>query len=175
MHCQGLIQRFINWNLIRDPNDTNSVDKRNRIDIGTSLGNRGADQEGFYANAVYTHKLFEHLFDDFRQPGADNVRQPKRRWVVGKEVKTAQEPEGRRYGPAIFRTHYTSHRYPPHIDSVRCAKKRTNYAVYRFEHQFAGILLFSKTPRMARTIPKSFCNNCLWTPGNPTLYCDGHL
>src|SRR6185295_12644077 len=57
-HCHGLIQRFINWGLIRDPNDTNSVDKRNRIDIGTSLGNRGANQEGFLEHAVYTHKLF---------------------------------------------------------------------------------------------------------------------
>ena len=170
-HCQGLIQRFINWGLIRDPNDTNSTDKRNRIDIGTSLGNRGADQAGFLQHAVYTHKLFEHLFDDFDNP-VQTLYATLAALGVSKEVKTAQEPDGRRYGPAIFRTHYTNHRYPPHIDSVRLREKRTNYAVHRFEHQFAGILCLQNAAHGGRNA-ETILHNCLWTPEiQPTIAAD---
>ena len=56
------------------------------------------------------------------------------------EVKTAREPDGSRYGPAIFRVHYETHSYKPHIDHVKYREQRTNYDVYRFEHQFAGVL-----------------------------------
>jgi hypothetical protein len=161
-HGQGLIQRFINWGLIRDPNDTNSADKRMRIDIGTSLGNRGNDQEGFLRHAVYTHKLFAHLFDDFTDP-VKTLYDQLAALAGDKEVKTAREPDGRLYGPAIFRNHYTSHRYPPHIDSVRLREKRTNYAVHRFEHQFAGILCFQNAAH-GDHVSETILHNCLWTP-----------
>jgi hypothetical protein len=38
----GLIQRFLRWGLMRDPTVLNAADGRKRIDIGTSLGNRGS-------------------------------------------------------------------------------------------------------------------------------------
>jgi hypothetical protein len=160
-HCAGLVKRFIQWGLMRDSLDFNSADKRTRIDIGTSLGNRGSDKDGFLAHAVGTHELFPHLFAGFVDP-VKTMYDALAALAPGKEVKTAREPDGRLYGPAIFRIHYTTHSYIPHIDSVRLREKRTNYAVYRFEHQFAGILCLQNAlhgERSAQTI----VHNCLWT------------
>ncbi|MEZ4863058.1 MAG: hypothetical protein R3C14_17190 [Caldilineaceae bacterium] len=159
--CHGLVQRFIQWGLMRDPIDSNSADKRTRIDIGTSLGNRGNDKDKFLSHAVGTHELFPHLFSGFTDP-VKTMYDALAALSPGKEVKTAREPDGRLYGPAIFRIHYTTHSYIPHIDSVRLREKRTNYAVYRFEHQFAGILCLQNAlhgERSAQTI----VHNCLWT------------
>lgn len=159
--CSALIRRFIGWGLMRDPKDVNSADKRTRIDIGTSLGNRGHDQEDFLNRAVGTHELFAHLFADFVDP-VKVMYDALAALANGKAVKTAYEPDGRQYGPAIFRIHYTTHSYVPHIDSVRLREKRTNYAVYRFQHQFAGILCLQNAlhgERSAQTI----VHNCLWT------------
>lgn len=159
--CAGLVKRFVQWGLMRDPIDFNSADKRTRIDIGTSLGNRGQDQDGFLAHAVGTHELFPHLFAGFTDP-VQTMYDALSALAPGKAVKTAYEPDGRQYGPAIFRIHYTTHSYIPHIDSVRLREKRTNYAVYRFEHQFAGILCLQNAlhgERSAQTI----VHNCLWS------------
>ena len=159
--CAGLVKRFVQWGLMRDPNDGNSADKRTRIDIGTSLGNRGQDKDGFLAHAVGTHELFPHLFSGFTDP-VKTMYDALAALAPGKSVQTAHEPDGRRYGPAIFRIHYTTHSYIPHIDSVRLREKRTNYAVYRFQHQFAGILCLQNAlhgERSAQTI----VHNCLWS------------
>lgn len=159
--CAALVKRFVQWGLMRNPNDVNSADKRTRIDIGTSLGNRGNDKEDFLSHAVGTHELFPHLFAGFTDP-VKTMYDALSALAPGKEVKTAREPDGRLYGPAIFRIHYTTHSYIPHIDSVRLREKRTNYAVYRFEHQFAGILCLQNAlhgERSAQTI----VHNCLWT------------
>lgn len=159
--CAGLVKRFIQWGLMRDPKDANSADKRTRIDIGTSLGNRGVDQDGFLDHAVGTHELFPHLFSGFTDP-VKTMYDALAALSPGKTVQTAHEPDGRRYGPAIFRIHYTTHSYIPHIDSVRLREKRTNYAVYRFQHQFAGILCLQNAlhgERSAQTI----VHNCLWS------------
>lgn len=159
--CAGLVKRFVQWGLMRDPYDLNSADKRTRIDIGTSLGNRGRDKEAFLAHAVGTHELFLHLFSGFTDP-VKTMYEALAALSPGKTVQTAHEPDGRRYGPAIFRIHYTTHSYIPHIDSVRLREKRTNYAVYRFQHQFAGILCLQNAlhgERSAQTI----VHNCLWT------------
>lgn len=159
--CAGLVKRFVQWGLMRDPNDANSADKRTRIDIGTSLGNRGQDKDGFLAHAVGTHELFPHLFSGFTDP-VKTMYDALAALAPGKRVQTAHEPDGRRYGPAIFRIHYTTHSYIPHIDSVRLREKRTNYAVYRFQHQFAGILCLQNAlhgERSAQTI----VHNCLWS------------
>ncbi len=158
--CATLVKRFVQWGLMRDPNDVNSADKRTRIDIGTSLGNRGHDKEGFLNHAVGTHELFPHLFSGFTDP-VKTMYDALSALAPGKEVKTAREADGRLYGPAIFRIHYTTHSYIPHIDSVRLREKRTNYAVYRFQHQFAGILCLQNAlhgERSAQTI----VHNCLW-------------
>ena len=160
--CAGLIQRFLGWGLMRDPLDVNSADKRKRIDIGTSLGNRGHDKDAFLAHAVGTHEFFPHLFSGF----ADPVRcmyDALAGLANNKAVKTAYEPDGRQYGPAIFRIHYETHSYAPHIDSVRYRENRTNYAVYRFAHQFAGILCFQNAKHGVRSA-QTIVHRCLWTP-----------
>lgn len=160
--CRGLIQRFIGWGLMRDPADTNSADQRTRIDIGTSLGNRGDNKEAFLQHAVQTHELFRHLFTGFDNP-VDTIYAALSELAVDKEVKVAQEADGRLYGPAIFRIHYETHSYKPHIDHVSLREKRFNYAVSRFDHQFAGILCFQNATQHGRAA-QTILHRCLWTP-----------
>ena len=103
-HCQGLIGRFIDRGLMRDPNDAEAAlkDNRTRIDIGTSLANRGSDKEAFLSHAEGTRALYETLFEGYDDPVKllygvlDTLAGEKR-------AMTAQEPDGRQYGPAIFR------------------------------------------------------------------------
>ncbi|MFN8445431.1 MAG: hypothetical protein U0175_31870 [Caldilineaceae bacterium] len=161
-HCAGLLRRFQGWGLIHDGLAFNSADKRTRIDIGTSLGNRGHDKEAFLSHAPYTHDLFPKLFADFDDP-VKTMYDALAALANDKVVTTAYEPDGRRYGPAIFRVHYETHSYIPHIDSVRLREKRTNYAVYRFEHQFAGILCLQNA-RQGEHSAQTIIHRCLWTP-----------
>ena len=160
-HCAGLIRRFIGRNLMRDPTDTESDDTRTRIDIGTSLGNRGNDKEDFFQHAVRTHELFEHLFDGFDNP-VNVIYDSLSALANGKRTITAREPDARLYGPAIFRIHYTLHTYVPHIDHVSLREKRFNYAVSRFEHQFAGVLCFQNAAQ-AGPATQAILHRCLWT------------
>ena len=81
----------------------------------------------------------------------------------GKEVKTAYEPDGRPYGPAIFRIHYEGQRYKPHIDHVVLREGRTDYSVYRFKHQFAGVLCLQNADGRGPGT-QSILHQCLWTP-----------
>lgn len=161
--CQRLIQRFISRGLMPDPqNAVTSTEPRKRIDIGTSLGNRGDDREAFFSHAAETNGLFKTLFDGFKDPVAV-LYQSLSAVAAGKTVLGACEPDGRRYGPAIFRIHYGDHAYAPHFDSVRLREKRANYAVSRFQHQFAGILcLQNDSPDGGST--QSILHRCLWTP-----------
>ena len=160
--CQDLIQRFTDWGLMRDPTNTNSADKRTRIDIGTSLGNRGHDKAAFLKHAQATKNLFSHLFTGFDDP-VETLYRALADLAGKKTVKVAQEDDGRPYGPAIFRIHYETHSYKPHIDHVSLREKRFNYAVTRFEHQFAGILCFQNASQHGRAA-QTILHNCLWTP-----------
>jgi hypothetical protein len=161
--CDGLIERFIARGMMPDPADPNGPPPvGTRVDIGTSLGNRGADQEAFLAHAAETHVLFQTLFDGFENPVA-TIYDALARLAVGKRVEVAREPDGRRYGPAIFRIHYGGHSYKPHIDHVTLREKRFNYAVTRFECQFAGVLLFRNAVHEG-TSTQSILHRCLWTP-----------
>lgn len=160
--CAGLIRRFMRWGLMRDPIALNAADQRKRIDIGTSLGNRGHDKAAFLDHAEGTHEFFPHLFAGFTDP-VQTLYNALQALSPGKEVKTARELDGRLYGPAIFRIHYESHSYPPHIDSVKLRERRTDYAVYRFEHQFAGILCFQNAKHGERSA-QTIIHRCLWTP-----------
>jgi hypothetical protein len=133
-----------------------------RIDIGTSLGNLGGDRERFLRHAVGTHELFRTLFDGFRNP-VDVIYQSLAALAIGKKVTVACEPDGRRYGPAIFRIHYSDHAYRPHIDHVVLREKRFNYAVSRFQHQFAGVLCLQNDAREGGST-QAILHRCLWTP-----------
>ena len=160
-HCQGLIDRFTNMGLMRDEADSNSADKRTRIDIGTSLGNRGSDKLSFLSHAETTHQLFQFLFDGFDNP-VDLIYESLSALSPGKEVKVAREPDGSLYGPAIFRVHYETHSYKPHIDSVKYREKRTDYSVYRFEHQFAGVLCVQNADANGKGA-QAILHRCLWS------------
>ena len=129
VQCQGLIERFTDMGLMRDEAEVNSADKRTRIDIGTSLGNRGSNKPRFLAHAKETRRLFSFLFDGFDNP-VSLIYESLSALSPGKEVKVAREPDGALYGPAIFRVHYETHSYKPHIDHVKYREQRTNYAVY---------------------------------------------
>ena len=159
--CSGLIDRFTNMGLMRAEADINSADRRTRIDIGTSLGNRGVDKSKFLAHAETTEHLFKFLFDGFANP-VDLIYDSLTALSPGKEVKVAREPDGSRYGPAIFRVHYETHSYKPHIDHVKYREQRTDYSVYRFEHQFAGVLCVQNADENGRGT-QAILHRCLWS------------
>lgn len=160
--CQDLIQRFIERGLMRDPAEKATDDAPARIDIGTSLGNKGRDKESFLHHAADTHALFETLFDGYDNP-VHLMYKVLADLAGKKQVRVAQEPDGRQYGPAIFRVHYGGHTYKPHIDHVTLREKRFDYAVSRFEHQFAGVLCFQNAVFKGRST-QAILHRCLWTP-----------
>jgi hypothetical protein len=161
--CAGLIRRFIERGLMPDPEEhIRTADPRTRVDIGTSLGNLGADKEVFLNHAVGTHELFQTLFDGFTDP-VRLMYDALSELAVGKQVRVAREPDGRLYGPAIFRVHYGGHTYKPHIDHVVLRENRTNYAVYRYSHQFAGILCVQNATLEGQST-QAILHRCLWTP-----------
>ena len=92
-NCSELIQRLIDEGLLYDPDlpippkfqkqsipegyyregssavpslawDEQKVTGKSRIDIGSSLGYRGSDQDAFFAHSAETNELFERLFAD---------------------------------------------------------------------------------------------------------------
>ena len=158
--CEGLIRRFVERNLMKDPEEFRPGD-RTRIDIGTSLGNRGNDREGFLTHSAATRELFSTLFEGLRDP-VGLVYDYLQQLGGDKKVMTAREPDGRRYGPAVFRVHYESHSYKPHIDHVTLREKRFDYAVTRFEHQFAGVLCMQNATRHEETT-QALLHRCLWS------------
>ena len=112
------------------------------LDLGTSLGRVGADREKFFAHAERTHALFPRLFDGLTDP-VQTIYRNLNLLAGGKSVQTAKEPDGRRYGPAIFRIYHGEQGHRAHIDSVR-RRSKAGYAVGRFTHQFAGVLCVQK-------------------------------
>jgi hypothetical protein len=189
--CGALIQRLIDEELLYDPRrsipdkfreqaipegyyregrnsqpnyawEATTATGRTRIDVGTSLGYRGSDKEAFFAHSRQTHELFGRLFSADDNPVRllyDYLQALAR----DKRAVTAYEPDGRRYGPAIIRAHYGGYTYQPHFDSVRLREKRDDYAVYQFEHQFAGVLVLQNTQRNDKTA-QCVLHRCLWQP-----------
>ena len=129
--------------------------------VGTSLVNLGADPEAFFASARATHALFGHLFEGLRHPvecvyGSLSALAPDR------DVKVAWEPDGRLYGPAIFRLYPAGKGHPPHFDSVRRRESWAHYAVSRFEHQFAGVLCLQASDDPG--VGECLLYRCFWQP-----------
>jgi hypothetical protein len=142
----------------QDPNS-----RRRRIDIGTSLGNLGNHPEEFFADAAKTHDLFATLFAGIENPITvlyDHLGQLAA--SEGKRVLTARQPDGRMYGPAIFRVHYGGYTYGPHFDSVRLREKRADYAVHRFTEQFAGVMCIQNSVLEGRTA-QGIIHRCRWS------------
>jgi len=135
---------------------------RNRIDIGTSLGYRGSCPEAFFSSSLETNRQFDRLFEDHPNP-IRLLYESLQALSVNQSVVTAHEPDGREYGSAIIRAHYGGYTYRPHFDSVRLREKRENYAVHRFEHQFAGVLVLQNSTAHGRTA-QTVLHRCLWEP-----------
>ena len=142
--CSQLVARFYERDLVPGlPKPGESITGKGdfeRIDIGTSLSNIGDDQNHFFAHAEKTAQLYETLFEGMENP-IHQIYDTITGLSPGKQAVTAHEPNGRRYGAAIFRCHMPYWGYPPHIDSVSIRDRRTNYAVHRFNTQLGGILL----------------------------------
>lgn len=160
-HCQGLLQRFYERGLLYDPQKAGE-DKPQRVDIGTSFGKHRADRDQFHAHSAQTLELFSSLFDGYDDP-VQAMYAALSRLAPGKEVKTAREPDGRLYGPAIFRTYYQAVGHYPHYDSVAKRSKADAYQIARFKHQFAAILCFQNATGQQGT-GEPYIYNCPWTP-----------
>ena len=173
-HCSGLMQRFIKRGMMRDPECSNEEGNLpTRIDIGSSLVNRARgglavsddpaeNKEAFLQHSASTHELFSHLFDGFDNP-VDTFYDCLSALAVNKEVKVAREPDGRLYGPAIFRIHYEGHAYAPHINHVAIDDKLFNYEVSRFTHQFAGLICIQNSVHDGNS-PHAVIHRCVWSP-----------
>jgi len=141
--CNRLIERFSDNGYF----DRDTVGKESQLsgghylDLGTSLGRMGKDLAEFFAHADRTHALFRRLFEGLADP-VQTIYENLAKLAGSKHVKTAYE-EGGTYGPAIFRIYQGQEGHRAHFDSVRRHGK-SNYAVGRFEHQFAGILCVQK-------------------------------
>ncbi len=114
------------------------------LDLGTSLGRVGSDQGIFFAHAARTHQLFATLFDGFADP-VRAMYDSLSSLGVDKRVQTAEELDGRVYGPAIFRMYHGNEGHRAHFDSVaKRGSPASDYIVSEFGKQFAGILSLQK-------------------------------
>jgi hypothetical protein len=144
-----------------------------RIDVGTSLGYRGTDRVAYFAHAAETQRLFAGLFDGLRNP-IKLLYNALQRLAPSQHVITAAEPDGAQYGPAIFRIHYGDYSYPPHFDSVRLREVREGYAVYRYEHQFAAVLILQNAVAADATA-QCIIHRCPWMPELDAVLRDGRF
>jgi hypothetical protein len=139
-HCAAIVERFYERELLYDPRTGLKDDEQvPRIDIGTSLGMRHHDREKFFDHAEETRELFTSLFKGYDDP-VDFMYKKIGAMAPGKRVMVAREPDGRLYGPAIFRTYYEGMGHEPHFDSVRDRTRLLDMQVSRFDKQFAAIL-----------------------------------
>ncbi len=163
--CSQLVARFYERDLVPGlpkPGEpiTGKLDFE-RIDIGTSLGMIGDDQNHFFAHTEKTTQIYKSLFAGMENP-VHQLYDTITRLSPGKQAVTAYEPDGRRYGAAIIRCHMPHWGYAPHIDSVRIREVRTNYAVHRFNTQLGGILLI-QAPENKPTGFDSIIHRCEWS------------
>lgn len=142
-HCISLIERFYARGLLYDPRQKDDG-TLHRVDIGTSLGKHANDPDEFYQHSKGTYQLFASLFDGFEDP-VKTLYGALARMLPDKRVMVAREPDGRLYGPSIFRTYHEGLGHYPHYDSVSKRSKRYGFSVSRFRHQFAGVLCFQNS------------------------------
>lgn len=143
-HCAALVRRFYHRNLLYDPDPDRAVGDGTRIDIGTSLGKYRSEPDRFFNHAAATRRLFETLFEGYRNP-VETIYAALSRLLPDKRVRTASEPDGRLYGPAIFRCYHAGLGHRPHYDSVSKRDRLFHYAASRFDHQFAAVMCFQNS------------------------------
>ena len=139
--------------------------------VGTSLVNLGADPEVFFAHARETHALYSHLFEGLQHP-VEFVYESLQALAPDRHVEVAHEPDGRLYGPAIFRIYRAGKGHHPHFDSLRLREEWSHYAAAHFPHQLAGVLCLQATepdPESGEcTLYRQF-----WSPELQPLLQDG--
>ena len=160
-HCRALMRRFYERGLLYDPHAAGDGTAR-RVDIGTSFGSHRADRDKFHAHSAETLKLFETLFDGYDDP-VRSIYDALAKLAPDKEVKTAREPDGRLYGPAIFRVYHREIGHGPHYDSVAKRTQAFDYQISRFTHQFAAILCLQNSTKEAGT-GEPYLYNCPYRP-----------
>ena len=160
-HCRALMRRFYERGLLYDPHAAGDGTAR-RVDIGTSFGSHRADRDKFHAHSAETLKLFETLFDGYDDP-VRSMYDALAELAPDKEVKTAREPDGRLYGPAIFRVYHREMGHGPHYDSVAKRTQAFDYQISRFTHQFAAILCFQNSTKETGT-GEPYLYNCPYRP-----------
>jgi len=154
--CVAILERIAARRVLRQPAKPGSFHY-----LGTSLGMLGQDPEAFFADARRTHALFASLFEGLVNP-VEAVYQWLNQLAVGHRATVAREPDGRRYGPAIFRYYPPGRGHLPHFDSVRLREKRVGYAVYRYPHQFAGVLCL-QAPEPDPEAGEGIIHRVLWS------------
>ncbi|MCH2665759.1 hypothetical protein MK139_15630 [bacterium] len=142
-HCADLVKRFYERGLLYDPRDRGACTPH-RVDIGTSLGMHADDPDEFYEHSRVTRDLFASLFDGYDHP-VETLYASLQRFLPDKQVKVAREPDGRLYGPSIFRIYHEGCGHYPHYDSVSKRNKRYGFEVSRFQQQYAGVMCFQNS------------------------------
>lgn len=165
-HAAALVRRFYERGLLFDPRQREGV---GRVDIGTSMGSRCGDRESFLDHAGQTHELFENLFEGYDDP-VQLMYETLTALSVDKRAVVGYEPDGRRYGPAIFRTYYEDRGHGPHFDILERDRlegnPRSTYAVGRFERQLSCVLCFQDAA-VDEERGQTFIYRHRWNPDMP--------
>ena len=159
-HCAGLVNRLYERGLAHDQRQDG--DGGGPVYVGPHLAGHSADPEKFFADAADTHELFKTLFDGYDDP-VKTFYERLSGLAPDKKVMTAREPDGRLYGPAVFRTYHAGTGHGPHFDSVVKRQRLFNFEVSRFQHQFAGVMCFQNSVEGGES-GEPFLYNCPWTP-----------
>lgn len=138
-----------------------------RSDIGYSLAGGGNHPETYFPTCAKVHELYDELLAPFPPHHNPMHLMYEALEVLGNQTRkavTAHESRGR-YGPGIIRTHkpgfhhgrkyVPGHTYVPHYDSVRLRERRSDFEVFKFDNQLAGILVLQAPERIARPAAES--------------------
>jgi hypothetical protein len=162
-HCVGLIERLYERGLVYDPRPIEDNEASNRpVYVGPAFVRYSPDPDKLFAYAADTHELFKTLFNGYANP-VKTFYEMLSCLAPDKRVMTAREPDGRLYGPAVFRAYYADRGHGPHFDSVAKRQKLFHYQVSRFQYQFAGVMCFQNSENRGEN-GEPFLYNCPWTP-----------
>lgn len=168
-HCAGLVERFYERGLAYAPHQ--DEDSKGPVYVGPALVRYNADPEKLFGYAADTHELFKTLFNGYADP-VKTFYEMLSCLAPDKRVMTAREPDGRLYGPAVFRIYYADRGHGPHFDSIAKRQKLFNYAVSRFQYQLAGVMCFQNSEKEGES-GEPFLYNCPWTPAVQEYVTEG--
>ena len=156
------MRRFYERSLLYDPHEVGDGQAR-RVDIGTSFGHHRSDREKFHAHSAETLALFETLFDGYDDP-VRTMYDALAQLAPGKEVKTAREPDGRLYGPAIFRVYHRETGHGPALRTPWPSALGLSSTRFRVSStSLLGCFAFRIAPRKAARVSRT-CTHCPLSP-----------